>query len=396
MVQHIPKLTSPLVDVAGQTVSRATLTGLQQASQKSGVSFQYLVAKAAQESSLQTDAQADTSSAVGLFQFTRGTWLDMMKKHGALYGYGELAQKISFNDDGKAVVRDSAALQRLLALRGNAEASALMAAEYARDNATSLEGTLGRGADAADLYLAHFLGPTGAGQLLQAADAEPAAAAAGLLPAAAKANATVFYTAEGRARTAGEVVKLVRDRFTGQMDRYADVASVLAEHETTKAVVAPGRASENVAANVAASGPAHTAAPIAMAPAPRPVSNLGVLPVRTVDQAQDPSKTMVAHFILEELAKLIAAKPMTMSDGSESDDNDGGDETALSSVGFQGADWAAAMTRSLTKDGSTSLDQAALERELSRSRAGEAKRTYDMLNAVPSAPFIPVRRNGPS
>ena len=105
---------------------------------------------------------------------------------------------------------------------------------------------------------------------------------------------------------------------------------------------------------------------------------------------------MVAHFILEELAKLIAAKPMTMSDGSESDDNDGGDETALSSVGFQGADWAAAMTRSLTKDGSTSLDQAALERELSRSRAGEAKRTYDMLNAVPSAPFIPVRRNGPS
>jgi L-aminopeptidase/D-esterase-like protein len=54
MVQHI----SNLIKVAGQTVERATLTGLQNASQKSGVSFQYLVAKAAQESSLQTDAKA--------------------------------------------------------------------------------------------------------------------------------------------------------------------------------------------------------------------------------------------------------------------------------------------------------------------------------------------------
>ena len=115
MVQSIPTLTPDMVNVAGQTVDRATLTGLQKASQKSGVSFQYLVAKAAQESSLQTDAQADTSSAAGLFQFTRGTWLDMMKKYGALYSYGELAQKISINDDGKAVVRDAGARQRLMA-----------------------------------------------------------------------------------------------------------------------------------------------------------------------------------------------------------------------------------------------------------------------------------------
>lgn len=52
MVQSIPTLTPDMVNVAGQTVDRATLTGLQKASQKSGVSFQYLVAKAAQESSL--------------------------------------------------------------------------------------------------------------------------------------------------------------------------------------------------------------------------------------------------------------------------------------------------------------------------------------------------------
>ena len=82
-----------LLKIAGQSVERSTINGLKVASAKSGVSFQYLVAKAAQESGLKTDAQAATSSAVGLFQFTRSTWLDMLKHYGAQYGYGELAQK---------------------------------------------------------------------------------------------------------------------------------------------------------------------------------------------------------------------------------------------------------------------------------------------------------------
>ena len=90
MVQHI----NDQVILAGQAVDRATLTGLKSASAKSGVSFQYLVAKAAQESSLNASAQADGSSAAGLFQFTRATWLDMVKRYGAQYGYGDLAKKI--------------------------------------------------------------------------------------------------------------------------------------------------------------------------------------------------------------------------------------------------------------------------------------------------------------
>ncbi len=359
MVQNI----SDMVKIAGQTVDRATLTGLQNASQKSGVSFQYLVAKAAQESSLQTDAQADTSSAAGLFQFTRGTWLDMMKKYGSLYGYGDLAQKISVGDDGKAVVKDSGAEKRLMALRGNAEASALMAAEYARDNATSLHDALGRGADAADLYLAHFLGPKGASQLLNAAASEPTASAASLLPAAAKANQAIFYNAEGHARSAAEVVKLVRERFTGQMDRYADAASTMTDQEPTN-VIAPERGPMGINMN-----PEVRAA------------------LAKTDKA-DPTKTMISHYILEEMAKLISSNPMTMSDGSETEDN--GDGNALPSIAFQGADWTAAMTRSLTKDGRATADQAALERGIARGRAMEANRTYEMLNAVPTInPAIP-------
>ena len=364
---------SNLVNVAGQSVDRATLTGLQNASAKSGVSFQYLVAKAAQESSLKTDAQADTSSATGLFQFTRGTWLDMMKKYGSLYGYGDLAQKISTGSDGKTAVTDPAAEKKLMALRGNAEASALMAAEYARDNATNLHETLGRGVDAPDLYLAHFLGAAGAGQLLNAASSEPKTSAASILPAAAKANQSVFYTPEGRARSAAEVVKLVRERFAGQMDRYADVAAAMT-----------GENGEQIAA------PERTAAPL-----PAQFNDVRGALVKAETKATDPTKAMMSHYMLEELAKLIATKPMSMSDGSE-EEGAQSDETTLSSNGFQGSDWAAAMSRAVTKNGNLTADQAMLERNIAKGRAGEAKRTYDMLNAVPAVPFVAPRRDDPS
>lgn len=344
------------VTVAGQSVDRTTLTGLQNASEKSGVSFQYLLAKAAQESSLQSDAKASTSSATGLFQFTRATWLDMMKKYGALYGYGDLASKITTGDDGKATVTDPAAEKRLLALRGNAEASGLMAAEYARDNATSLQENLGRAVDAADLYLAHFLGASGAGDLLAAAKDKPASSAAALLPAAAKANASVFYTPEGRARSAGDVVELIRGRFTDKMDRYAEAAASLGGEDTERAIV-PERV-----VRVAAAEPA----------------------VRN-DAKPDVTKQMVNRYILEEMAKLIAAKPMNMSDGSEEEGEQDG--LSLSSAAFQGSDWSAAMTRMLTKD-------TAPGAEPPRARAADAMRTYDMLNAVPTvAPLAPSRRD---
>lgn len=368
MVQNV----ADVVKIAGQAVERSTLTSLQNASQKSGVSFQYLVAKAAQESSLQTDAQADTSSATGLFQFTRGTWLDMMRKYGSLYGYGDLTDKISVNNDGKPAVKDHAAEQRILALRNDAEASALMAAEYARDNAMSLHDALGRGVDASDLYLAHFLGATGASELLSAAAATPNASAASVLPAAAKANTAVFYTADGRARSVTEVVKLVRERFTGQMDRYADVAMAMTGEDAGPAIAAE-RATQGVAM-----------------PAPRGGGYaFNTAQANDADPRAFDTKAMVSRMMLEEMAKMIATKPMAMSD----DEEQGDDSTALGSNGFQGADFSAAVTQAMAKD--TPADQAQLARSIAKGRAGEATRTYDMLNAVPTTavPFIPVRRD---
>ena len=298
-----------LLKIAGQKVERSTINGLKVASAKSGVSFQYLVAKAAQESNLKTDAQASTSSAAGLFQFTRGTWFDMMKRYGAQYGYGALAQKITEDASGKATVKDPAAEQGILALREDPEASGLMAAEFARDSAASLQEQLGRAADAPDLYLAHFLGASGASQLLNTAQDHPTKSAASVLPAAAKANMSVFYTPEGHARSAADVVALVRERFSGQMDRFADASC-----ESTP-VAAPKK----------------------------PISTQHFSLKNDDQNTDDPSRAMVSRYIIEELSKMIASKPMATVD-------DGDNSTSLQSNGLQGTDWTAAMTDSFAKD----------------------------------------------
>ena len=75
-------------------------------------------------------------------------------------------------------------------------ASALMAAELANDNRASLTATLGREPDAAELYVAHFLGAEGAGRFLTALAADPGQSAAALLPKPAAANRTVFFVGE--------------------------------------------------------------------------------------------------------------------------------------------------------------------------------------------------------
>lgn len=302
-----------LVKIAGQSVERSTLAGLKVASAKSGVSFQYLVAKAAQESSLNADAQARTSSAAGLFQFTRGTWLDMMHRYGSQYGYGDLAQKISVGDAGKPVVSDTGAERRLLDLREDPEASGLMAAAYAQDNAATLENTLGRLPDSADLYLAHFLGASGASIVLNAARETPDISAASLLPAAAKANRAVFFTKDGAPRSAAEVVTLVRERFTTQLDRFADAGA------TADAADAP-KAGSRVASTQVARG------------------------FERLDK-NDTTKKMMQMMVLEEMAKLIALRPMQMID----DEGEGEDEIygqLISPAGFHGQDFAAAMMRS--------------------------------------------------
>ncbi len=145
------------------------------AANSTGVDFNYLLAQARLESSLDPSARAGTSSAAGLYQFTRGTWLQTLDRHGGNHGLDWTSAAI---EDGR--VQNPALRQQIMALRFDPDASALMAAELASDNADHLSGVLGRAPDAAELYMAHFLGAGGAGQFLRALADDPGQSAAAL------------------------------------------------------------------------------------------------------------------------------------------------------------------------------------------------------------------------
>ncbi|MCJ2184936.1 lytic transglycosylase domain-containing protein [Novosphingobium sp. 1949] len=182
------------------------------AASATGVDFQYLMAQARLESGLDPSARAATSSAAGLFQFTNGTWLGTLDRHGANHGLSWVSDMIEGGD-----VSDAGLRNQILGLRYNADASALMAAELARDNRDELTGVLGREPDASELYLAHFLGASGARDFLAALSANPTQSAAALLPRAASANRSVFYSATGAPRSVGQVMDFVRTRVSSAM-----------------------------------------------------------------------------------------------------------------------------------------------------------------------------------
>ena len=183
------------------------------ASEKTGVDFQYLLAQAKLESSLDPNAKAKTSSAAGLYQFTRGTWLETLDRHSDNHGLAWAGDAISGGRISNAHMAG-----QIMALRYDADVSALMAAELARDNGAQLEAMLGRKPDAAELYLGHFLGAGGAGRFLKELAANPERSAASLLPKAAAANRTIFYERSGASRSVAGVMELMRDKMASAME----------------------------------------------------------------------------------------------------------------------------------------------------------------------------------
>lgn len=184
------------------------------ASRHTGVDFDYLMNQAKIESAMDPDARARTSSAVGLFQFTKQTWLATLKAHGTAHQLGWAADAITQGKDGTYRVDDPAMRASILDLRTDPVAASAMAAEFASDNASHLEAALGRTAEPVDLYLAHFLGAQGAVRFLSAYDANPDASASDLLPTAAAANRAVFYDKSGSARSVGEIRQIFAGKIT--------------------------------------------------------------------------------------------------------------------------------------------------------------------------------------
>lgn len=219
-------MSDPLAIATRPATPRQDVRGaIANAAKAAGINFDYLLAQAKIESSLNPAARAPTSSAAGLYQFTRGTWLATLEKHAGKHGLGWVQDAIS-----GGTVADPQMRAQIMALRGDPAVSSIMAAELASDNRAALSGQLGRDPDAAELYLAHFLGAGGARQVLGTLATAPDTSAAALLPQAAAANRSIFYDASGAARSVAGLMDKLRDKVSGAMEgagaAWAEFASV--------------------------------------------------------------------------------------------------------------------------------------------------------------------------
>ncbi len=210
------------------TVPKDIYNAISNAAQKTGVNFTYLMENAATESSFNPNAKSKSSSATGLFQFIEGTWMQMVREHGAKYGLGKYADKIG--DDNK--VGDSKTRNEILALRKDPEISSLMAAEFASGNYEHLKTYVGGDIGSTELYMAHFLGANGASGFLNAMKKSPNMAAAYLFPREARANKNVFYDQRtGAPKSMREVYASFDKKFDGVI---GDNATMVASNDSTQ------------------------------------------------------------------------------------------------------------------------------------------------------------------
>lgn len=220
--------TGPAASPARQTMAASgeVIAAIRDGAQTSGVGFDYLLATAQRESSLNPSAKAGTSSATGLFQFIEQTWLGVMKNAGAKLGLGTYADAITARSDGTYTVSDPATRQAILDLRRDPKVSATMAGALTQRNRDALGSALGREPTAGDLYTAHVLGARGAATLINSAQGSPARSAALDLPEAAAANRSLFYDRAGRPRSSSELYALLATATSGAATPVATTAGL--------------------------------------------------------------------------------------------------------------------------------------------------------------------------
>jgi peptidoglycan hydrolase-like protein with peptidoglycan-binding domain len=212
-------------DAAEFGIDRGVIAAIRLSSVRTGVDFAYLMKLAATESNFEPESKATTSSAVGLYQFTRDTWLNTLKKHGAKYGLlANYAARIKYQQTRsgylRPVVSNNKLYKHLLALRKNPRLSAIMAAETTRDSQQTLSQLLHREPTETDLYMSHFLGTDAAATFLISLQQNPDANAAELYPEAAQSNSDIFHLEPGEPRTLNDVYAYFAEKFN--INRYGD------------------------------------------------------------------------------------------------------------------------------------------------------------------------------
>jgi ribosomal protein L35 len=205
-------------DAARYGIDQGVAAAIRLGSMRTGVDLSYLMKLAAMESSFNPGSEATTSSAAGLYQFTKDTWLNTLKRHGAKYGIvADYASKIRYSSTRVGpFVRDKGLYQHLLDLRRNPRLAALMAAETVHDHQQKLVQSLNREPAETDLYLAHFLGINNAITFLQSLQQSPDTQAVELFPSAARSNHDIFQPRTCAPRTVDEVYALLDEKLSSR------------------------------------------------------------------------------------------------------------------------------------------------------------------------------------
>ena len=139
---------------------------ISKAARTTGTDFNYLLITAQRESNFEKAAQAETSSAAGLFQFIESTWLQTIKEEGERLGLGQYADNIFKTRSGRFYVPDANMREEILDLRYDPDISAVVAGAYTKRNNNFVTGRLGRVPTDGELYIAHFLGASDASKLI--------------------------------------------------------------------------------------------------------------------------------------------------------------------------------------------------------------------------------------
>ena len=159
-------------EVKGAKVSQEYGQALINASKKTGVAVEVLAAMGEAESGSGASMKNPVGTATGAFQFIDRTWANMLQMYGKDIGV-DVPPPSADPKKQEEQLREIINNKQLMDLRYNHDASAMMAARYTQFNAKILKLDPSDPANVGKIYLGHFLGAGGAGQVLQGRDASP-------------------------------------------------------------------------------------------------------------------------------------------------------------------------------------------------------------------------------
>jgi hypothetical protein len=190
------------------------------AAHSTGIDPALLLTIAWTESRFRAKAKNRTTSAAGLLQFTKQTWLETMKAFGEKHGLSHLTDLIHRSDLGHLVVHASAG-NRIWALRNNPRIATLLAAErldYQKEMSKD------RPLQLVDLYLIHAMGVTGGNRFIEAVTDRPSTPCKAVIGDAAWSGSGLFKDLPHGADTSlGAAYRVISTRFEQRRSYYADL-----------------------------------------------------------------------------------------------------------------------------------------------------------------------------